>query len=927
MHPDVVRIALPAAAPPAPRASFPFVQALAPLVLAVVLWLVTGSLFALVVALLGPVLVIASTVEGRRSARRARLDDRERLVRRLEAVGEEVEGALARRRAEAEAVLPELAAVCAGGQPPGAPLRIGRGDVPSGIALAGDADALAEDAALAEAVARLRERAAVAVDVPVGAGPGELAVDAPPPVRAAIARGLVLAAAAAQPPGARVVVPECESWAAALPHRVEHADRWEVHAPGAEHAAGRPAAAVLRVLAAHDPLVGRVPLIRVPATGEPSHALLGHPVERFRPALVSAAEARLRARAIAERARSAGWRDPGLVPERVGLAGLLDEGARTAADRGRAGLAAPIGRDADGAVEVDLVRDGPHALVAGTTGSGKSELLISWVLSLAHRHPPEELALLLVDFKGGSAFAPLEALPHVVGTVSDLDAAAAMRAVTSLSAELRRREHVLAGHGARDIEALPPGVLPRLVVVVDELAALLALDPGIGSVLADLAARGRSLGLHLVLCTQRPAGIVRDAVLANITLRMCLRVLDAADAEAVVGTRAPADLPPSARGRLVLADGGPGRELQAALADAADAERVAARWAGHPRPAARPWLEPLPAVLPAERLPAPSNPGALVVGVVDLPEEQAQRPLELDPWSDGAPLVVGGTASGRTTALRMLAHAAAPRAEVRWASPEPADLWAALATPPAAGRALVLVDDLDRVLSGLDPEAQGDLVELIRCTARDARRTGLAVAASTRTAGGPVHALQTAFEHRLVLRLPSREEHVLAGAELAGFRAARRAGSLVWRGAEAQLAQPPGQGSAVWLPEVPVVDLAAGEWAVAAPRTRELLARLHAAGIDAGAPGSGARVAVADPESWLSAFAELAAVRRDGRLLLIACSGADHRTLTRLRGPLPPLSAGDAWLVEAGETRRVRPGVRAARANEQVETESVVKKD
>lgn len=97
MHPDVVRIALPAAAPPPPRASFPFVQALAPLVLAVVLWLVTGSPFALVVALLGPVLVIASTVEGRRSARRARRDDRERLVRRLEAVGEDVKEALARR--------------------------------------------------------------------------------------------------------------------------------------------------------------------------------------------------------------------------------------------------------------------------------------------------------------------------------------------------------------------------------------------------------------------------------------------------------------------------------------------------------------------------------------------------------------------------------------------------------------------------------------------------------------------------------------------------------------------------------------------------------------------------------------------------------------------------------------------------------------
>jgi hypothetical protein len=96
------------------------------------------------------------------------------------------------------------------------------------------------------------------------------------------------------------------------------------------------------------------------------------------------------------------------IPDAVALAGLL-EGA--SAD----GLRAPIGCDARGAVEVDLLADGPHALVAGTTGSGKSELLVSWILALAATRPPQQLSFLLIDFKGGAAFAPLAGVPHVTG--------------------------------------------------------------------------------------------------------------------------------------------------------------------------------------------------------------------------------------------------------------------------------------------------------------------------------------------------------------------------------------------------------------------------------------------------------------------------------------------------------------------------------
>ncbi|MFW8745594.1 FtsK/SpoIIIE domain-containing protein, partial [Mesorhizobium japonicum] len=190
------------------------------------------------------------------------------------------------------------------------------------------------------------------------------------------------------------------------------------------------------------------------------------------------------------------------------------EPARATPNRATRDLAAPIGRDADGPVIVDLVADGPHALVGGTTGSGKSELLVSWVLAMAHGRRPDEVAFLLVDFKGGAAFAPLAGLPHVVGILSDLDARLTRRAIESLRAELLRRERLLADAGVRSIDELPSGALARLVVVVDEFAAVVSGQPELHDVFADLAARGRSLGLHLVLCTQRPAGVVRDGVLA-----------------------------------------------------------------------------------------------------------------------------------------------------------------------------------------------------------------------------------------------------------------------------------------------------------------------------------------------------------------------------------------------------------------------------
>ncbi|UKJ65885.1 hypothetical protein H1Q78_09855 [Cellulosimicrobium cellulans] len=246
----------------------------------------------------------------------------------------------------------------------------------------------------------------------------------------------------------------------------------------------------------------------------------------------------------------------GLPGEPDELTAWVDAHWRDAAQRDGTGLRAALGVGAGGApVTVDLVRDGPHVLVAGTTGAGKSELLQTLVTGLALGRSPAELSIALVDFKGGASFGACGLLPHVVGTVTDLDPGLAGRALAGLRSELRRRERVLATAGATSVDELPRGRLPRLVVVVDEFRALADDLPDLLPGLLRVAAQGRSLGVHLVLATQRPAGAVSADVRANITLRLALRVVDAADSRDVVESPLAALVPASAPGRLVLRRG------------------------------------------------------------------------------------------------------------------------------------------------------------------------------------------------------------------------------------------------------------------------------------------------------------------------------------------------------------------------------------
>ena len=257
------------------------------------------------------------------------------------------------------------------------------------------------------------------------------------------------------------------------------------------------------------------------------------------------------------------------LPARISLStalapeGILDEQALIdiwgRAKRDQRSLLATIGMYADESAKIDLVVDGPHALIAGTTGSGKSELLRTLVASLAASYPPDLCNFVLIDYKGASAFAECALLPHTVGMVTDLDPASAKRALVCLEAELKRRERLLFAAGAEDLIAYAArssnAPLPRLVVVIDEFATLAKDLPDFVTALIDVAQRGRSLGVHLILATQRPSGAVNDNIRANTNLRIALRVHDAADSTDVLGVASAASIGRRTPGRALLRTG------------------------------------------------------------------------------------------------------------------------------------------------------------------------------------------------------------------------------------------------------------------------------------------------------------------------------------------------------------------------------------
>lgn len=214
--------------------------------------------------------------------------------------------------------------------------------------------------------------------------------------------------------------------------------------------------------------------------------------------------------------------------------------------------------------------DGPHGLVAGTTGSGKSELLQTLVVSLALEHHPYFVSFLLIDFKGGSAFGVFNDMPHTVGNISNLDKATALRALEAIKAELHRRQEFLIEVKAKDVNdyhrnlarlgELPANwkPLPHLFIIVDEFAELAKEMPSFLPELMSTLRLGRALGMHLVLATQRPAGAVNDEMRSNLNFRISLRVQTIEDSRDVLKKSDAAMLPKDLPGRAYFQVGDSG---------------------------------------------------------------------------------------------------------------------------------------------------------------------------------------------------------------------------------------------------------------------------------------------------------------------------------------------------------------------------------
>jgi S-DNA-T family DNA segregation ATPase FtsK/SpoIIIE len=395
------------------------------------------------------------------------------------------------------------------------------------------------------------------------------------------------------------------------------------------------------------------------------------------------------------------WMESNSLPGRPGQ-------QRSRRDNSLRGL---VGRTAEGNLHLDLRTQGPHALVGGTTGSGKSEFLQSWIMGMASAHSPQRVTFLLVDYKGGSAFSECVLLPHTVGLVTDLTPRLVHRALTSLNAELQYRERILHRRKAKDLlelerrseDEVPP---PSLVIVVDEFAALVQEVPEFVDGVVNVAQRGRSLGLHLVLATQRPAGVIKDNLRANTNLRVALRMADDDDSVDVIGVSDAAAFAPDLPGRAIVKTGA-GRlstfqsayvggwttdeppaptvvitplEVDPTVAwevpdvggtvledlGPTDIQRLvrsirsASETLSLPAPR-RPWLQELAAVYELDRLRRFRDTDRLVFGVLDDPAAQAQVPVAFDPERDGNMAVIGTGGSGKSAFLRTVAVAAGYR--------------------------------------------------------------------------------------------------------------------------------------------------------------------------------------------------------------------------------------------------------------------------
>lgn len=355
--------------------------------------------------------------------------------------------------------------------------------------------------------------------------------------------------------------------------------------------------------------------------------------------------------------------------------------------------------------------DGVHGLIAGTTGTGKSELLMSLIIGLATRYDPSIVNFVLVDFKGGTSFEAFRDLPHAVDVITNLQGQAGLRAFTAIRAELNRRSKILSDANVQDIGLYRQhglhlqDPLPHLFIIVDEFAQMIKERPEFRTQLEAIAQLGRALGVHLILATQRPSGIVSDQIRANMKFRICLRVETSDDSRELLGRADAAFLPPNIPGRAYLQVGNDRVDMiqvarvgnsyqemrQETLSpvvwktrrrsverqpDETQNQTLANALAGYMRslseelgvpPQQKPWMDPLPERIYLGKLNAMlddwmhgtgswygvdwNQAMRVDIGLIDNPIEAKQPRLTLD-FTNGHVAVFGASGWGKTTLLR-----------------------------------------------------------------------------------------------------------------------------------------------------------------------------------------------------------------------------------------------------------------------------------
>lgn len=384
-------------------------------------------------------------------------------------------------------------------------------------------------------------------------------------------------------------------------------------------------------------------------------------------------------------------------------------------------LAVPIGLRGQGdLVQLNLHEKahGPHGLIAGTTGSGKSETIQSYILSLAVNFHPHDVAFLLIDYKGGGMANLFKNLPHLLGTITNLDGAQSMRALASINAEIHRRERLFREFEVNHInqyqkkfkngEAKEP--LPHLFLISDEFAELKANQPDFIKELVSIARVGRSLGVHLILATQKPSGVVDDQIWSNSRFKIALKVADRSDSNEMLHTPDAAEITQTGRAYLQVGNNEVYELFQSAwsgadyqpekddmgiedhtiylinelgqyeilnedlsgLEDADEIKEVPTELDAivhniqllceeqEVPPVPQPWLPPLKERITLEELEEvqptvaweQEKPLSVLLGMADIPQAQKQEAVSINLAKDGHVLLYGSPGTGKTTFLQ-----------------------------------------------------------------------------------------------------------------------------------------------------------------------------------------------------------------------------------------------------------------------------------